>query len=108
MGQPEQRLDPSPSQNLIVLYECTNGLETHKSVGDHRAILQSQLEMIKSDIQSLHTFGVGVLGNLIGNFRCAAEVERQSWTALAVVDDFGDVEGILTELIVSSTDNFAA
>jgi len=108
MGQPEQRLDPSPSQSPIVLYECTNGLGTRITVGDRRATLQSQSEIVKSDIRSLHTFGVGILSNLIGNIRCAAEVERQFGMSLAVVENFGDVEGILAELIVSSTDNLAA
>lgn len=108
MGQLEQRLDPSPSQSLIVLYECTNGLETRRAVVDHKATLQSQSEFVMPDIWSLHTFGVGILSDLIGNFRCAAEVERQRGFVLAVVENFGDVEGVLTELIVCSTDKLAA
>lgn len=45
-GQPEQRLDPSPSQSLIVLCECTNGSGTRITVGDHKATLQSQSEKV--------------------------------------------------------------
>lgn len=48
MGQLEQRLDPSPNQSLIVLYECTNGLETRRAAVDRKATLQNRSEKVMS------------------------------------------------------------
>lgn len=53
----------------------------------------------------MHTFGIWVIRNRICDLGSAAKVQVQSWISLATPESLGDVEGVLSELIIGCTND---
>lgn len=59
-------------------------------------------------VQRGRTFRCWIFSNLVSDFGRTAKVQGQNWSALAVADNIGYVEGVLAELVIGGTDKFVA
>lgn len=54
------------------------------------------------------TWSIGLGSNLIGNLDGASKVKGHSWRAFAFTQNIGDIEGVLTELVIGGANELTA